>query len=138
MRLFHTFLTLTATASSFVHAVTNCATGPTMMTDIEHFEMGEAISFCPSNICIRVLGKLNGLIVTGSNAKFSISAKVSGKEVYTSVQDFCSLISACPSSSGFIILPVPETANFPAHVADFTFKLTNGDDEAVFCQTRMS
>ncbi|KAF9378011.1 hypothetical protein CPC16_011519 [Podila verticillata] len=116
MKLLYVVLTFTAVASPFVHAATNCATGPTMMTDIQYFAMGDAISFCPSNICISVIGKLNSLLVAGSKAKFSISAKVGGKEVYTSVQDFCSLIGVCPSSSGFMILPVPETTNFPAHV----------------------
>ncbi|KAG0081057.1 hypothetical protein BGZ93_002781, partial [Podila epicladia] len=124
---------LAKAATPLAKAATNCSTSSTMMTNIEDFVLSDAIAFCPTKMCIRVTGQMNGMLIAGPKGKFSISAKVNGKEVYTSVQDACP-ITRCPTTSGFMILPVPMTASFPAHVADFTFKLTSGDGKTVFCQ----
>lgn len=114
MKFLSAVLALVAFAAPLVNAATNCATGPTMLTDITYFEMGP-MAFCPSKICISFIGTMNGMVVAGAKGKFSISAKVGGKEVYTSVQDTCK-VARCPTTAGYMILPLPDTADFPAHV----------------------
>lgn len=114
MKFLSAVLALVAIAAPLYNAATNCATGPTMLTDITYFEMGP-MAFCPSKICISFIGTMNGMVVAGAKGKFSISAKVGGKEVYTSVQDTCK-VARCPTTAGYMILPLPDTADFPAHV----------------------